>query len=897
MAETKKKYAIGVDIGGSHIATAVVDIQNRKVIPETKIHVPLDSGQNAGSILEIWVRTIKESVQRAGNLPVWGIGFSIPGPADYQQGILKIKGCNKYESLFGIDIKTLLATKLKDCLIDPDNIVFINDASGFLLGEVWSEGLEDDNIVAITLGTGIGSGFMQNGSIVSDAENIPEYGEIYNLPYRARTAEDWISTQWFLSRYEEIFKAGVQNVKQIAEAAAYDERAQFIFEEFGMNLGSLLFPVLEKFDADLLILGGNITKGYSLFKDTFEKAFNDAPPKIHFARETENAAILGAVKNLIIMDETNVKRRETEQILMPVRQSEKVQEGYNIFPSFEIEKGVIVQGFDTLAREISKYKKVCIEGYVGVDWDFFIGNLSKALHALEVENIACSVFSAYKNESEIEEMISPFLGGDDPVFGRLFEGELESFIDVDKLSSIKADDNCLSIIYGPGASLGNWDAKLIYIDIPKNEIQYRSRAGWVTNLGVQNPISPKPQYKRMFFVDWPVLNKHKKDLLKDIDYIIDGQYLNDISWCSGDIFRLSLNQMSKNAFRARPWFEPGVWGGDWIKKNIAGLSQDVVNYAWSFELIVPENGIVFSYKGVNLEVSFDFLMFNDNKAILGDAAKTFGTDFPIRFDFLDTFNGDKLSLQCHPSPNFITEQFGERFTQDETYYILDAEPDAKVYLGFHENIDEDEFHRALNKSHNDCTPMDVESFVQIHPAKKHDLFLIPHGTVHCSGENNLVLEISSTPYIYTFKMYDWMRMDLNGHPRPLNIERGMANLNFDCKGDVVKEEYISKQTVVEENEDSKVIRLSTHPQHFYEVYRMEFKNRIHVTGNNQCHVLSLVEGNSIEVITGDRKMIVKYAETFVIPAEAGSYRINNLGPGMAKVVKSYVKPEVCNHEF
>ena len=443
----------------------------------------------------------------------------------------------------------------------------------------------------------------------------------------------------------------------------------------------------------------------------------------------------------------------------------------------------------------------------------------------------------------------------------------------------------------------NWDAKIIYVDVPKNEIQYRSRAGKVVNIGSKNSPNAKKQYKRMFFVDWPVLNKHKQALINKIDYIVDGQQLNTITWCTGATMRSNLASMSKNSFRVRPWFEPGVWGGNWIKDHIEGLNKDIVNYAWSFELIVPENGIIFSKKGVRLELSFDMLMYFDNQAILGDAAAIFGTEFPIRFDFLDTFGGTNLSLQCHPYPDFIKEQFLENFTQDETYYMLDAAIDAKVYLGFQENINKEQFQKALLKSEREGSTMDVEKYVQVHPAKKHDLFLIPHGTIHCSGKNGMVLEISSTPYIYTFKLYDWMRKDLDGTPRPLNISRGMQNLDFNCKGDKVRKEYISKQTVISKGKDWKIVNLTTHPKHFYEIYRLEFVRKITVENKGQCHVLSLVEGHQIKVVTNKRSMIVNYAETFVVPAATKIYSLINLGNIEAKVIKSHVKHHLKKYEI
>ena len=897
MPDIEKKYALGIDIGGSHITAAIVDVGEKKILPHTQTNISLDSQQEADVVLEIWLQCIEKCLQTFGDKPILGVGVSMPGPANYKDGISEMKDCNKYEKLLGVNLKIFLYSKLHTRVNHPDKITFINDANSFLLGACWANDLDNSRTVAVTLGTGIGSGFMKDGEVITTDVDVPVGGEIYNLPFKEKRAEDWISTRWFLDTYNKKSTNAVSNVKQIAERTVSEQLSCDIFQEFGRNLGTFLAPILLNFSTKTLIIGGSINKSYQLFKSTFEGAFNGELPDIHLAPNSEDAAIFGAVNNLMHNLGSKKPFRSSDQYVMPINSLGIGQsQSYNIYPSFDISNGNIEIGFASLATEIAQYKKVCIDGYIGVNWLDFITKLTVALAEINVSSIAYAAGSALKSEAEIEQMISPYLGGEDPVFGRIFPGELADFMELENLNSIQANTNCLSILYGTGAALSTWDAQTIYIDVPKNEIQYRSRAGQVLNVGAANMLKPKAQYKRMFFVDWPMLNKHKQQLLSSIDYIIDGQYADNISWSNGTTLRNGLQEISENAFRVRPWFEPGIWGGEWIKNNINGLNKNVVNYAWSFECIVPENGIVFSQRGNRLEVSFDLLMYYNNKAILGDAATVFGTDFPIRFDFLDTFNGDNLSLQCHPSPEYIKEHFSEPFTQDETYYMLDAEPDAKVYLGFHKDINEEKFHKALLKSNNEATPMDVEQYVQVHHAKKHDLFLIPHGTVHCSGKNSLVLEISSTPYIYTFKLYDWMRKDLDGQPRPLNIARGMQNLNFDCKGVAVKEEYIAKPTVIDQGNNWQIVQLNTHAKHFYAIFRLEFKNELIVETHGQCHILNLVEGDQIKIITGSRTMIINYAETFIVPAAAQTYQLINLSNTAVKVIQSYVKPDFFNNE-
>lgn len=585
--------------------------------------------------------------------------------------------------------------------------------------------------------------------------------------------------------------------------------------------------------------------------------------------------------------------RSTKQFLIPAKKETALIHQYDIYPTFKINQQ-IYNGFESLAVWIAAQKtNITIDGYSGVYWDIFLDSLNAEFIKKGIHVNWVNINEALKPENVINEIIAPAMGGDDPLFGKIYEGVITDFFDAGKLSSLKPIEGSVNIIYACGAALAGWETPVIYIDVPKNEIQFRSRANKITNLGDNQPADPKVQYKRFYFVEWPVLNKHKKQLIPIIDVIVDEQRINEISWATGQALRDALKAMAQNMFRARPWFEPGVWGGEWIKHHIKGLNNDVVNYAWSFELIAPENGIILQNGSEMLEVSLDTLFLYNNKAVLGKAAERFGDAFPIRFDFLDTYNGGNLSLQCHPTVAYTKANFGENFTQDETYYILDAEPGAEVYLGFQENINKQEFKAVLENSFKNNEPVEVGDYVQILPAKKHDLFLIPNGTVHCSGKNNMVLEISATPYIFTFKMYDWLRPDLSGNPRTLNIDRAFENLNFERKGKVVTDTLISRQTIIKQGDDWQIINLTTHPDHFYAVERIEFDTVIEEFTHNQCHVLSLVEGESITVTTNNMEQVINYAETFIIPADAISYTITNKGNSRAKVIKAFVKDECC----
>jgi mannose-6-phosphate isomerase class I len=587
----------------------------------------------------------------------------------------------------------------------------------------------------------------------------------------------------------------------------------------------------------------------------------------------------------------NRELRRTGQYLIPVRKESLLEGKYDIYPSLKIGDNQVFAGFESLAEKIRGQNQVIIDGYNGAFFDLFQTRIDDILRkqGLNVAWVKASDF--FKPQELIWELTTPFLGGEDLLFGTKTSLNLEDFFIPGKLKSARPDNACdINILIGPGASLASWEGLLIYIDIPKNEIQYRSRAGSVSNLGSSAPSGPKEMYKQSYFVDWVVLNKHKQQILSSVDVYVDGQRPEIPVWIQGNTLKESLYFMSRNCFRARPWFEPGAWGGSWIRDNIAGLNPNVPNYAWSFELITPENGLLIESSFLLCEVSFDCLMYLQAEAVLGDYYLKFGTYFPIRFDFLDTFDGGNLSLQCHPRPQFIKENFGEEFTQEETYYILDTKDNAGVYLGFCDNIDPGKFKKDLEDSFNQGVSFDPDTYVLKHPVKKHDLLLIPYGTIHGSGKNNLVLEISTTPYIFTFKMYDWQRPDLDGKPRPLNIERGMANLFFNRNGDYVKPNLISKPELMDEGPDWLLFNLPTHETHSYDVQRYHFNSVIDIPTNNKCLVMSLTEGKTIDIETGNGfKTSFNYAETFVIPAAAGNVRITNKSGNEAILVKAFMK--------
>jgi predicted NBD/HSP70 family sugar kinase/mannose-6-phosphate isomerase class I len=952
----KVRLTLGVDIGGSHICAALARVDDGQWLPDSYSTKWIDPTGEGGRIIDDWMEVIHRAIACANGDVLTGIGVAMPGPFDYENGISLIEGVSKYEKLFGINIKQAFLDRLEGIAIffEKDAICFENDAACFGLGEcVTGKAAGYKKVIAITLGTGFGAAFVDGGQLVKGGAGVPADGFLYNIPFLSGIAEDYISSRWLLSAFEERSGIAAKDVREIAARALSEDgaagrgvdAARETFRLFGERLGIFLSDRIKDYGADCLVIGGSIAQSEALFLPAMLEVFaaEGVDAAVEISQRPEIAAMTGAARLVghrvrdagsTCMPDAGTSppcppcppRRMTNQALLPKRAPLMEPSRYNIYPFETLGGGHIFSGYAGLARWISHRETILIDGYIGIDWAGLRSRLSQEFRRLGVKVLWYETSAFMKPAEEIEVMVAPFLGSGDSVWGTRTTLTLSDFFrqELGDLAPAMGEGHCgaggcCNIVLGIGAGLCGLDAPVLYVELPKNEIQYRMRAGSAGNLGRAGNLdsaatgtqSQPEMYKRSYFVDWVVLNRHRQQIKTRIAVVADGQWGDDVNWALASSVRQGLDKMAHNLIRARPWFEPGVWGGQWMKQHIPGLNPAEINYAWSFELIAPENGIVLEGDGNLLEIAFDWLMEHDAGAVLGKDADRFGTEFPIRFDFLDTFSGGNLSIQCHPSLDYIREQFGESITQDETYYILDCTPDAGVYLGFCEDIDPATFRAELEQSQASNEAIDIQQYVQRLPSEKHGLYLIPNCTVHGAGKNNLVLEISATPYIFTFKMYDWMRLDLNGRPRPINIEHAFNNLDFARRGKKVREELVSKpirlpacgdaEPACGDAEppcgdieppcgDTQVELLPTHPEHFYAIHRVSFLERAVLRTEGKCLLLMLVEGTSLTVKTKrGAEYLIHFAETFVLPAAAEECELINHHHQPVKLIKAFVK--------
>jgi mannose-6-phosphate isomerase class I len=504
-----------------------------------------------------------------------------------------------------------------------------------------------------------------------------------------------------------------------------------------------------------------------------------------------------------------------------------------------------------------------------------------------------------KSPRVTDQMLGGVLG-DDPVFGHMNDIVLQRFFDDAALSQARQKAaqwrEGLLVVVGVGATLvAQKSDVLVYADMARWEIQRRQRRNEVANFGSDNfNESPSLKYKRAFFVDWRAADRLKIELLPKIDFYLDTNGPTP-KMVTGPAVREGLKKVSHAPFRVVPYFDPGPWGGHWMEE-VCDLPHDAPNHAWCFDCVPEENSLLLEFGDVRIELPASDLTFSHPRELLGNSIYSrFGAEFPIRFDFLDTMGGGNLSLQVHPRTEYIRRQFGMAYTQDESYYMLDAGDDGCVYLGLKTGIARNAMVQDLRAAQDGGPSFVAERYVNKFPARKHDHFLIPAGTIHCSGKNSMVLEISATPYIFTFKLWDWDRLGLNGLPRPIHLDHGIANIVWERDTEWVKRSLINRIEVLSRNGDCREERTGLHELEFIETRRTWFTKATPHDTSGTVNVLNLVEGReaTVESPTGAfDPRVVHYAETFIVPAAAGAYTIRPSGESEGKMcgtIRAFVR--------
>ena len=551
---------------------------------------------------------------------------------------------------------------------------------------------------------------------------------------------------------------------------------------------------------------------------------------------------------------------------------------YDLEPRYPLVGGAVEYGHPTLAQRVRDGARVlAIDGPAAAPWERIITSLAAELRRDGSNVDLIDVRDRVAPWPEIHKRTDTSALSDDPVFAKIHDGPLSSLFDETPLLPATAG---LSIVFGPGSALFPHDV-LWYADLPKALGLDAIEAGRARNLG--QPTGATGEARRLLFIDWPMEDRHRRELTGRWALYIDTSDPAEPRFLTASALEASLEHLALGPFRTRPRFLAEPWGGRWMTATLGASPGERLGLG--YELIAPEAGVLLGEERP-IEVALDLVVASEQAALLG----TGGTPpvFPIRFDYLDTVAGGNLSVHCHPQSAYMREVFGHALTQHETYYVMVEGDRGRIFLGLRDDVDVDAFRTAAVRSQTDGTPLDIDRFVQSVPARRHQLYLVPAGTPHGSGVGNVVLEISATPYLYSLRFYDWLRADLDGGLRPVQLDHAFANLAAERRGGLVPRELVPEATVVRKGNDYSELAFRRHPALPFAVQRVDFEGIVPNDTGGRVNVLNLVEGDDIEVRTAaGRRHRLSYAETIVIPAAVGRYELVPLGGGSRKVIKAF----------
>ncbi|MFI6019338.1 class I mannose-6-phosphate isomerase [Streptomyces sp. NPDC051287] len=562
---------------------------------------------------------------------------------------------------------------------------------------------------------------------------------------------------------------------------------------------------------------------------------------------------------------------------------------YDVSPSYEAVEGQVVAGWPAAVAELPAGPLVLsVDGPAALDWASLAEGLSAAVRAAGREVRTVDV-RHHHEPTAADRIAARPVPADDPFFTPLSEARVRDlFSVVPRADRLQGDG--IVVVFGPGAGLCEPDV-LWYADLPKRYAEAAVAHGRLpvgVNLGRPGRSG---ELVRLFYTDWPVLDRHRDALAARVDRWIDTQDPSAPASLDGPALRSTVEHLVRGPVRTRPYFNSTPWGGQWAASEL-GFTPQAGNTALGYELIAPEAGVLVGDKGgPQVEIPFQLLCVLHPKAMLGEEVhRAFGTSFPIRFDYLDTVGGGNLSLHCHPQEQYMRDVFGWPYTQHETYYVTACEPGAQILLGLTEHADPDVMRRQVQDAIAHGTPVPVEDHVQIHPATVGQLFMIPAGTPHASGAGNLVLEVSATPYLYSLRFYDWLRKDAAGASRPLPYAHGFANLDTTRRGEDVAKDLIQQPRTLRAGEGWREEVIGALPEMFYAVHRLVVAPEAAVADDTagRFHILNVAAGQGAVIETAAGSHFLAFAETITVPAAAGPYRISAVGGDEVHVVKALV---------
>ncbi|WP_211282146.1 ROK family protein [Diaminobutyricimonas aerilata] len=283
-----------LEVGGSHVTAASVALGGVQAEVVERVTVPLDAHADRATLLAT-LAAPATALTSATPGAEWAV--ALPGPFDYERGSGDFAGVAKFAAIAGVDLRGELAQRLGT---DAHRIRFVNDADAYGLGE-WAFGDVGRvrRLVCITLGTGVGSAFVDEGRAVTDRADVPPHGYVHLLELDGRPLEDTVSTRAIVAAFAR--RTGRElTVKQIAAAAAAgDDAATDLLASTMRALGRALAPCLSRFEASALVVGGSMSRSWNVLGDPLREGLRGSAAVVRPSTLLDSAPLLGAAHWLL----------------------------------------------------------------------------------------------------------------------------------------------------------------------------------------------------------------------------------------------------------------------------------------------------------------------------------------------------------------------------------------------------------------------------------------------------------------------------------------------------------------------------------------------------------------------------------------------------------------------
>ena len=559
---------------------------------------------------------------------------------------------------------------------------------------------------------------------------------------------------------------------------------------------------------------------------------------------------------------------------------------------------------------------VAFDGYTTTSWSLFVNLLARECALMGMQFKAVDFNKAtFKSGAEIDAMIDPLLIWDteiDPtlLYGKIYHGGYKGLLDEAKADSFKAElpalkkANEVVAVYGYGSLIKGfrelYDVKCFFDITPKNSI-LRIRRGEYANIGKEHTGIINRTIRRCYYCDFECAVQNRKELIQNNvpDYYFLDNDPHQLQMMPMETFSDVCAQLVKYPFRAKPSYLEGVWGGTYMKK-LRNLPKEMRNAAWVFDFIPMEVSVVVEAGKELLDINYCSFVHKEGVNLMGQACVDhFEGYFPIRFNYDDSYHSTgNMSVQCHSGANFNIANYSEFGRQDESYYVVITGHEAKTFIGFRDDADIPQFFKDIEAADKDHVPCDYMKYVSYEESKPGLQVMLPAGTIHSSGRNQVILEIGSlTIGSYTYKMYDYLRLDFDGKQRPIHTRLGEANVRQDRRYSVIHDpnspEYIVQQPRLDKEGDGwKEYILGENPQMYISLRRLEFEVRCQQDTVDRFHVLALVDGENVRVRSlehPERFFDMQFMDIICVPADMGAYEIVNLGKEPIRIHKTTLR--------